>query len=1025
MNSIKIILLIFIGIFLSTEVFPQTENITVKGMVKDENGDPLVGANVVIKNKPGLGVAADINGRFTIKAQKLDVLLVTFIGYETKQVQAQGDKEIVVQLFPSTRAIDEVTVVASGVQKKETVVGAITTVNVADLKHTSSAQLSNSLAGNVAGIIAMQRSGEPGANYSEFWIRGIGTFGANDQALVLVDGIERNFNEINAEDIESFSVLKDASATAIYGQRGANGVVLITTKRGEAGKVKISVKGEFGLSTPSRMPEYVDGVTYAELANEASKGRGNYPVYTDAEMEIIKYGMDPDLYPNMDWQSTLFKDVTTNHRVMLNISGGGETARYYVSGAYYNEAGMFKYGDLNNYDTNIKYKRFNFRANVDMNITKSTILEVGIGGWVTNQNKPGSSSDDIWGSIAGLTPLTVPFIYSNGLYPTYGTDPNQMSPYVLLTQTGYKNFRENKMETNVALRQNLDFITPGLNLYGRFSYDAYNYHEVDRLKQPDLYHAEKQRDGKGNLVMKQVGWSKPLQQTTTSWGDYRYYAELNLNYNRLFAERHRVGALLLYYQQEYARNDAGGDVYKAIPNRNMALSGRLTYAYNDTYMLEANFGYTGSENFEKNSRFGFFPAIAAGWLISNESFIKDYVPWLSNLKLRYSYGEVGNDKMDSRFPYKELITNGSGVYFGENNQTHYETITIGTLGAENLTWEVAKKHNLGVDLGLFDRFNLTVDFFRDMRENIFMLRANLPMFVGVHPGQKPWGNVGRMKSMGFDGTTSYSQKIGEVQLTLRGNFTFSKSEILDYDEAMNARPYQQNEGYRFNQTRGLIALGLFKDQAEIDASPLQTFGEVLPGDIKYKDVDGNGKIDEYDVVPIGYTTVPGFVYGFGASAIWKNFDFNVLFQGSGNCDFFIGGTGVYPFSAGEYGNVLKCVSDSKDRWIPREISGTPDTENPNAQFPRLTYGNNLNNNRASSFWLRNSRYLRLKNVEIGYNLPSRWTRKLRMENARFYVLGNNLLVFDKLKWWDPELASGNGAKYPISRTVTIGLSVNF
>lgn len=1021
-------MMLLLTVFSALQLYAQKEEITVTGTVKGTKGETLVGVNIVIENQPGLGVVSDIDGNYKIKADKYATLVASFIGYKTQRIAIAGKEKHDIVLEEEVEQLDEVSVVAAGVQRKATVVGAITTVDVEKLKTSGGSQLSNTLAGNVAGIIAMQRSGEPGANYSEFWIRGISTFGANSSALVLVDGIERDFNELNAEDIESFSVLKDASATAIYGQRGANGVVLVTTKRGKEGKVKINVKGEFGISTPSRMPEYVDGLTYTRLANEARLSRYQDPMYSEVEMKIIEQGLDPDIYPNVDWQHEILKNITTNHRAMINFSGGGSTARYFVSGGYYNEAGMYKHGDLNDYDTNVRYKRFNFRSNVDINLTKTTILEMGVGGWIVNQNKPGSNSDAIWTSMAGLTPLTVPVVYSNGLFPTYGTSNDQMNPYVLLTQTGYKTCWENKMETNVALNQDLDFITKGLKFYGRFSYDAYNTHEVHRLTSPDLYHAEKQRDRYGDLVLKKVADAQPLSPNTIAWGDRRYYTEANLNYNRVFGEKHRVGGLLLYYQQEYTRTDGGTDPYKIVPYRNMALSGRATYSYDDRYMVEFNFGYTGSENFEKNSRFGFFPAIAMGWMASNEKFIKDYVPWIDQLKLRYSYGEVGNDKMDARFPYRSTVDHDQvhpDYQFGDNAQTGAPSLTTLKIGARNLTWEVAKKHNFGLDLGLFDKFDLTVDVFRDNREKIFMVRQNLPAYVGMHDGQLPWANVGRMRSTGMDGTASYSQEIGEVTLTARGNFTFSRTKVLEYDEAVNTLDYQKTQGYRWGQTKGLQAIGLFKDERDIANSPRQTFGDVLPGDIKYKDVNGDGLIDKYDILPIGFTNTPEFVYGFGVSVLWKNLDVNILFQGSGNCDFMLGGTGVFPFAASETGNVLQAVAKDKNRWIPAEVSGTTATENPDATFPRLTYGTNPNNTQASTFWLRNSRYLRFKNLEIGYTVPRKLTRKLRMETARFYLLGNNLFVLSPFKWWDPEIASGNGATYPIQRTVTLGLTVNF
>ncbi len=1007
-------------------VMAQT-NVTITGKVTDNSHGPLIGAMVVVKNQPGLGTATDMDGNYKIKAGENDVLIFSYLGYETKEIAIQGKTTINVALSESSAVIDEVTVVGSGVQRKVSVVGAITSVETPLLKNTSSANLSNALAGNVAGIIAMQKSGEPGQNYSEFWIRGISTFGANASALVLVDGIERNFNEVNVEDIESFSVLKDASATAIYGNRGANGVVIITTKRGASGKVNINAKVEYGITTPSRMPKYVDAGTYATMANEARITRDEDPKYTPSEMRIIQYRLDPDLYPNMDWQNEILNETTTSGRAMVNISGGGSTARYFISAAYYDEDGLYKADNMKNYDTNTNYKRYNFRSNVDVNVTTSTVVELGVAGWMASQNRPGSQdSDELYASFATLTPVTVPKIYFNGLWPTYGTG-NQTNPYVLLNEMGYREFWQNKMETNIGLKQNLDFITKGLNFYARFSYDAYGENYVNRLKNPDLYKAETQRDGRGDMVLTRVLEASPLKQNTGSWGDKRYYGELNLNYDQIFAEKHRVSGLLLYYQQEYSRNDAGENIFAAIPKKNMALSGRATYSFIDRYFLEFNFGYTGSENFEKGKRFGFFPAIAAGWLLSNEPFIANHAPWLSNLKLRYSYGEVGNDRLsnDTRFPYISVVERSSRYHLGETGQTSLNGVSITTIGTPHLTWETAIKHNIGIDVGLFDKFSMTVDIFKDTRENIFKKRDHMPATAGLSGNQIPWANVGKMENKGFDGTAAFSDNIGKVSYTVRGNITYTNTDVLEYDEPANALPYKMTQGYRLYQTRGLIALGLFKDEEDIINSPKQNFGPVLPGDIKYKDVNGDGVINEDDIVPIGYTTTPGLIYGMGFSVEWNGFDFNVLFQGAGNCDFFVGGSGVYPFQGGEVGNIMQVVANPDQRWISREISGNPATENSNATFPRLTYGNNQNNNRASSFWLRNSRYLRLKNLTVGYTIPKKITRKLLMENARIYFLGNNLCVWDEFGWWDPELASDNGARYPIQKNFTLGLTVNF
>lgn len=1027
-NLQRYIIALFILLTGVTGVQAQTQQEkTVSGIVKDAQGEPLIGVTIIVKNQPTKGVITDTDGRFKIKTGLYEILQFRYVGFKTQDIPVVTVKgELNVMMEEDTESLEEVVVTAGGVtQRKATLSGAITTVEMKTMK-TPTSSISNALVGNVTGIIGRQTTGEPGRDNTEFWVRGISTFGANASALILVDGIERSLNELNVEDIESFSVLKDASATAIYGSRGANGVVLITTKRGDAGKVNIDFKAEYGYDTRSRTPEYVDGITYAQMANEARTTRYQDPIYSEQDLEIIARGLDPDLFPNVDWADVILKDGSSNYRGTLSLSGGGTLARYYVSGSYYSKDGLYKTNDaLNDYETNATYERYNYRANVDMDITKTTLFKVGIGGYLIDENKPRMSSDDIWGSLSNLTPLTVPRMYSNGLIPTYG-EGNTMNPEVQLTRTGYQTNWENKVETNITVEQKLDFLVPGLLFIGTFSFDNKNVNTITRAKNPELWRAERRRDAEGNLVMKRVKEASLMSQSGSASGERRYYTEAKLQYDRLIKEKHRIGGLLMYYQQEKASTINSSDVKASIPYRNMALSGRLTYGYEDRYLADFNFGYTGSENFEKGERFGFFPAISAAWVISQEPFVKDHLSWLSMFKIRYSYGEVGNDQIGSdRFPYMSFISTSTSYNWGEYASNWVQGYRITTMGSSNLTWEKAKKHDLGIDLVLFDnKITATVDLFKDHRSDIFMRRSQMPYSTGLQDLQ-PWANIGEMESKGADGQASFSGKIGSIDFTLRGNFTYAKTSVLNYDEADNALPYQMTKGYRLNQTRGLIALGLFKDQAEIDNSPTQTFSSYLPGDIKYKDVNGDGVIDDKDVVPIGYTTVPNLSYGFGFSLTWKAFDFNVLFQGSGKSDFFISGNSIYPFNGSETGNILKKVADPGDRWISQEISGDPSTENPDALLPRLSYGGNANNYRNSTFWLRDGRYLRLKNLEFGYHFPKKLVNKFAAESARIGFIGYNLLVFSPFDWWDPEIGSSDGAKYPITKTWSLNLTVNF
>lgn len=1014
--------------------FAQKNMSEIKGVVLDENKEPLIGVNIVVKDQPGLGTITDIDGKFRIKASSYQILVFSYIGYDKQEVPIEGRNVLNINMKPSsTSVLDEVTITGTGVQKKATITGAITTVDLSSLKSSGAASTSitNALAGNVAGIIGMQKSGAPG-EVSEFWIRGISTFGANSSALVLVDGFERSMDELNIEDIESFSVLKDASATAIYGSRGANGVVLITTKRGKEGKVNIDVKMEGGYNTRTRTPEFVDGITYANMLNEALVTRNQEPRYTATEIGILNQGLDPDLYPNVDWKDVLLRDDAWTERANINISGGGSTARYFVSVGFLNQGGMYNVdeGLKKDYNTNANLNRWNYRMNADLNVTKTTLVSVGIGGSLDLQNTPGMSNDDIWGSITGQNPVSIPLMYSDGKIPTTGTD-NRMNPWVMATQTGYKETWLNKIQTNVTLEQKLDFITKGLKFVGRYGFDTENKNENNRTKRPELWQAEARRDENGNLVMNRVAEEQLMTQSSYTDGYRNENLEAELHYNHLFGNKHDIGGTLKYFQYQKVKTaDVGDDIMKAVARRSQGFSGRVTYGYDYRYFAEFNFGYTGSENFESGNQFGFFPAISVGWNLAEEKFIKSRIKWLDMFKIRYSYGEVGNDRLDSdewlnRFPYLNSFGTMDGWNYGDVNNTYsFNGYHYSQIGSMNLTWERAKKHNLGIDLALLNnKFSLTLDIYKDTRDQIFMKRQYLPQTVGVT--SQPWANVGKMESKGIDGNFMYHEKIGQVDFTVRGNLTYTKNEVIEYDEQMNSYAYQMTEGYRLNQARGLIALGLFKDYDDIRNSPQQTFGDYMPGDIKYKDVNGDGVISDLDVVPIGSTSTPNLIYGLGLSASWKGFDFNIHFQGAGQSAYFINGPAVYAFSNGDWGNILNDWAEPGNRWISSEISGNPATENPNAKYPRLSYGGNSNNYRNSTFWLRDGSYLRLKTLEVGYTFPQKWTNKLRMTKARLYFLGNNLAVWDSLDLWDPELASGDGMKYPLSKSFTLGLNVTF
>ena len=1002
------------------------ESIVVTGVVTDKNKEPLVGVNITVGDMVGLGTITDINGKYKIKMEPYHRLIFSYIGFDKVEVLVKEQRVINVAMQESEASvIDEVVITGTGAQKKLTVTGAVTNVNVADLKVNPTGSISNALAGNVAGVLAMQTSGQPGQNSSEFWIRGISTFGASNAALVLVDGFERNLDEINIEDIETFVVLKDASTTAIYGSRGANGVILITTKHGKAGKINIDAKVETTYNTRTITPDFVNGYNYASMINEARITRAQEPLYQPYELEILRLGLDPDLYPNVNWKDVLMKDGAMTYRGTVNMNGGGATARYFVSASYIEEQGMYKTDEnlRKDYDTNANAKRWNYRLNTDIDITKSTLLKVGVSGSLKKVNEPGLGGD-IWHSIMGQTPISIPLVYSNGYIPAYGTG-NQTNPWVLATQTGYNEVWENKIQTNVTLEQKLDFITKGLSFVGRFGYDTNNKNNIKHEKWPEQWKAQRFRDENGELVFERISTEQKMRISSGASGERLEFFEAILQYDRGFKEHHLGGTLKYNQDSKIMTVNIGDDIKKSIPRRHQGLAGRVSYNWNYRYFADFNFGYSGSENFATGHQFGFFPAFSVAWNIAEEPIIKKSLKWMNMFKLRYSYGKVGNDNFGDnvRFPYMYTIGSGGGYQWADYNYDKNFGGKIYTdLASNNVTWEIATKHDIGVDLSLFnDKFTATIDYFHEQRDGIYMTRDHLSSMIGLN-GKRPKANVGSVLSEGFDGNFAYKQKVGDVTLTIRGNMTYSKNEILERDEAYNVYEYQMDEGHRVDQAKGLIALGLFKDYDDIRNSPRQDFGSVQPGDIKYKDVNGDGVINDGDRVAIGATTKPNLIYGMGISAQWKGLDVNLHFQGAGKSTFFIDGPSVYAFSSGTWGNILSDLVEN--RWIDSSISNNPATENPNASYPRLSYGGSGNNFRQSTYWLRNGSYLRLKTLEIGYSLPKSMVNKIHFNSMRLFFIGTNLLTFSSFKLWDPELGSSNGEKYPLAKMFTLGLSVN-
>ncbi len=1010
----------------------QQPTVHAKGQVVDSNDVPIIGATVYVKDEPGVGAITNSEGRFDLTAKLYNTLVISFVGYESVEQLVTSDAEMKITLKEGNE-LEEVVVVGMGTQRKVSVTGAVAVVDAAELEMPAT-NIVNTLGGRVPGVISIQSSGEPGRNISEFWVRGIGTFGANSGALVLIDGLEGDLSQIDPADVESFSVLKDAAATAVYGSRGANGVVLVTTKRGKEEQLKITFRSNYTISELRRLPEYVGALEYAEMANEAAVASGMSRIYDDTQMEIIRYGLDPDLYPDIDWQKEILNPISFQHTQYLSMQGGGSIARYFTSLGMSQESSAYKSLSDSKYNKGVGYDTYNFRSNIDINLTKTTQIYLGATAYMSVNKRPSmgqpysrlntSLTDWLWDSQAKTTPLMYPLRYSSGELPASGTD-SDIPPHVLLNYTG--NTVENQSRTlfNIGVKQSLDMITEGLSAQATGSWDSQTLFGESRYCMPALYLA-RERNQNGELMLSQQVTESSVQYNSEAWNWRKLYFDAKINYDRAFGD-HRVGGLLFYYLESTIESGADSSM-NAIAKRYQSLSGRFTYGFRDTYFLDLNFGLNGSENFRSGEQYGFFPAVAVGWVPTQYEFLKR-VKWLDFMKIRASYGLVGNDRISNlRFPYLTIIEESAGTTAWGGSGI----LTENRVGADNLMWEKAKKFDVGMDLHLFGgQFTMTIDYFRDRREGIFQQRAQIPDYVGVIT--MPYGNVGSMTSWGGDGNFEYFQPLGKnAHLTLRGNFTLSKNKINNWEEATQPYPYLSKTGFSNNVQRGFISLGLFKDQQDVDMSPEQ-FGTVRPGDIKYKDVNGDGVITDDDRVPLfAYSGIPQLMYGFGAEVRYKNWTLNVLFKGTGNNYFLYGGSdgsnfdGYIPFNQGYKGNVLELAYDQANRWTAAEYSGNLATENPDARFPRLSYGNNVNNTKPSTFWKGNARYLRLQELSLNYNLRTPGLRKaLGLQSIDFQIMCENLAVWDSVKIFDPEQASATGHAYPIPRRFSLQIYLNF
>ena len=991
-------------------------NVKMTGRVLDETKAGVPGATVIVKGSTR-GVITGNDGTFSIDVKPTDVIEISYLGYETQSIPVGTKTNIVTELVRKVSELEAVTVVAYGKQRKESIIGAINTIDAGELE-VASGSLSSNLAGKLAGIVVMQRTGEPGSS-AEFWIRGQSTFGAKTTPLVLVDGIERDMDFVDADDIATFSILKDATATALYGVRGANGIILITTKRGtEMTAPQIRVKAEFGITQPVQLPELANASQWIDYYNELYRDSGSTEMpISDYARQMYLSGRDPDLYPNVDWVNTIFKDLAMTGRVHASVTGGSPKIRYYVSASYYTEGGMFNVADNDRYNAQMNFNKYSFRSNIDIDITKSTQLGLSLSTQYTTKNAPCTTTNDLYAYTMYVTPV----VFSNGML-AIPQESGSVNPYNMLNNTGYRRYNTMVAQSLLSLTQDFsDIITPGLKANVKFAWDAQNATLLERAMSPVTYYATG-RDENGELMLTAAnpnGSNYMRLATSDSSGTTAINFEGSLIYERLFAEDHRVSGMFLYSVRSKSKNRPVNYI-DAYPTKNMGIAGRFTYAFRDKYFAEFNFGYNGSENFAPGKRYGFFPSYAVGYMISNEKFWEPLRDKVNILKIRASYGKIGNDEIGGsrRFAYNTTMnTNAGGFTFGDLGQTNLPGYSTGEYGNPDVAWEEATKADVGIELGLFNKIKIQADYFYEKREGIFIQRESTPSVVGTKTAQ--WVNLGRMKNQGFDMSLEFDHSFNkDFSISARGNFTYNRNKKLYDDKPDQIWKYQNLAGFANNQQFGLIAEGLFESEEDIANWPKQDFGTVRPGDIKYRDVNGDGVVNTFDKVAIGYTLVPEINYGFGASLKWKGIDVSVFFSGVGHVTRIIQGQNLFGASSTilRMGQIFEDVA--KNRW-------TLDNQNPNAPYPRLSLNKVDNNQQLSTYWQRDMSFLRLKDAEIGYTLPESMTKKWGLSKIRFYIQGKNLITFSDFKLWDPEVNANYGNVYPLIRTFAIGANVNF
>ncbi|MDO6802008.1 TonB-dependent receptor [Wenyingzhuangia sp. 1_MG-2023] len=1021
---------------------------SITGVVLDRTGMPLPGVTVLIEGT-SIGTQTDFDGNFVIKASKGDVLVFSYIGYKTQSLTVGSGSIMNVTMQIDTEALEEVVIVGYDKQTKESLVGSITQVKPKELKIPSS-NLTTALAGRVAGVIAFQGSGEPGENNADFFIRGATTFGIRQSPLILIDGIELTTDDLarlNPDDIESFSVFKDATATAIYGARGANGVIAVTTKTGDIGKPKVSIRFENTFSEATQNIKLADPITYLRLHNEAVRTRDPLGILPYAQNKIdntLAGDGNPYVYPVTDWQEELLQDYTMNQRLNFNVSGGGKVARYYVSAGISQDNGILKVDEKSNFNNNIDLKQYFVRSNINIDLTETTEAIIRLNTTVDDYTGPIPSGSQVYNMINRTNPVRFPATYAPDAanefteHLLFGNDEegNYLNPYAELVR-GYREYSRSLNVLQVELKQDLGGLVPGLKWRALANLNRTSSYGINRSYTPYYYDMGSYNPMNDSYALTPLNQETGTEFLTFSPNDTDRlvrsvgYVQTSLNYAHKFHDKHSISALLVGIMRQEVDGNAS-DLQLSLPNRNIGVSGRFTYNYDKRYFTEFNFGYNGSERFADNNRFGFFPSFGAGWVISNEKFWKfDFV---NRLKLRGSYGIVGNDAIGSnadRFFYLSnvnLIDNSKKVQFGTNGGFSSSGVSISRYANPEVTWEKAYKQNYGLEVNMLrDAIQFQAEVFKERRTNILQTRSDIPSLLGLQADIK--ANIGEAESHGFELSLKVNHQFNkDLWLEFNGNYVDSKSKFVNYEEpdyASAGIPWRAKTGQSLNQPYGLIAERLFVDEADVANSPVQDFGEVMAGDIKYKDINGDGAITSLDIVPIGESTQPEVSYGFGFSLGYKKFDISAFFQGLDRFSFFIDSKSLSPFAdtdaGGDYLNNLVAENQILEAFADSHWS--EENQDIYALWPRLSTYAVANNNQQSTWWMRDGAFMRLKSLEVGYNIKPKKGGFFGNASIRMYVNANNLIHWSKFKLWDPELR-GNGLNYPLQRKVNLGIKVN-